>query len=84
MLEDDGEVDEVISEDEDMWIDGMNDMDSETDKAEQKELFGMDDANADDDDDLFAHPVHDAKTTEPFHIKSKGDQREPKDLTSHI
>ena len=81
MLKDDSEVDEVVPEDKDVWIDGMNDVDSVDDDVE--ELFGMDDDDAD-DDDLFAHPVPDEKTTEPLHIKTKGDEREPEDLRSPI
>ena len=73
----------MVSEEDKEWIDGMNDVDSEAQKAEEEELFGMDDDDAD-DDDLFAHPVPDEKTTEPRHIKSKGDEREPADLRSPI
>ena len=83
MLKDDGEVDEVISEEGCNWLDGTNDVDSEVNRAEGEDLFGpysSDDA----DDDLFTRPVPDEKTTEPFHIKSKGDEREPEDLRSPI
>ena len=82
MLKDDGEVSEVVPDNVDGWIDGMHDADSVDDDVE--ELFGRSDDDAEDDDDLFAHPVPDEKTTDPLHIKTKGDEREPEDLRSPV
>ena len=75
----------MTSEEDDGWIDGVKDVDSDGNLAEEKELFGMDDEEDDDaDDDLFARPIPEARTTEPHHIASKGDEREPSDLKSPV